>query len=201
MFRRKPPSPTTTPEWIVVGLGNPGPEFRGTRHNLGFEVIDTLAQAFRIKLDRSKHHARYGVGELGGRVVVLVKPMTFVNLSGSAVAPFMRSYGIKPDHVLVIADDLDMDLGRVRLKPKGSAGGHNGHKSIIAALGTTDYPRLKIGIGSVDRSETIGHVLGGFNRQERDVIDLALRRAFDGVVRVVEQGLEAGMNLVNEAAA
>jgi PTH1 family peptidyl-tRNA hydrolase len=198
MFRRAPKSPEAPPEWILVGLGNPGPEYRGTRHNVGFDVIDILSERHRIKIDRSKHKARYGLGEIAGHPVLLVKPMTYMNLSGQAVAPFAREHGLKPERVLVVADDLDLDVGRVRLKPKGSAGGHNGHKSLIASLGTQEYPRIKIGIGSVDRSVTIDHVLGPFSPEERDLIRLALARAADGAERVVTQGVEAGMNFVNE---
>jgi len=196
MFRRAA-KPVLTPLWIVVGLGNPGPEYRGTRHNVGFEVVDMLAERFRIKLDKSKHQSRYGIGEIDGIPVVLMKPLTYMNLSGRAVAPMAKEHRIPPERILVVTDDLDLVTGRVRLKPKGSAGGHNGHKSLIASLGTTEYPRLKIGIGSVDRTETVDHVLGTFKPDERDLIAVALRRAVDGVVAVVSAGVEAGMNLVN----
>ena len=141
--------PQVEPAWLIVGLGNPGPEYRGTRHNLGFELIDRLAELHKIKLDKSKHRARFGLGAIDGHPVALVKPMTYVNLSGQAVAPLMRDFRLKPERVLVVADETDLHLGRIRLKPKGSAGGHNGHKSLIASLQTTEYPRLRIGIGRV----------------------------------------------------
>ena len=197
MFRKKPPAVTLPPEWLIVGLGNPGPEYRGTRHNVGFDVIDLLADRHRIKLDKRKHRARFGVGLVGDTWAVLVKPLTYMNLSGQAVAPLAREYGIKPERILVIADDLDLDVGRVRLKPKGSAGGHNGHKSLIQLLGTQDYPRLKIGIGSVGREKTIDHVLNPFHPDERDTIRVAIARAADGVETTISQGLEAGLNSVN----
>lgn len=197
MFRKRP-EPAGPPGWLIVGLGNPGPQYRGTRHNVGFEVIDHLAEAHQIKLGTNKHQARYGVGRLGEASVVLVKPMTFMNLSGQAVAPIAKEFGILPNRILVIADDLDLEVGRLRLRPKGSAGGHNGHKSLIATLGTSDYPRLKIGIGSVDRSKTIDHVLGAFQGAERDLISRAIVNAADAVVVVVESRLEDGMNRVNE---
>jgi PTH1 family peptidyl-tRNA hydrolase len=196
MFRRAT-KPTIPPVWVIVGLGNPGGEYRGTRHNVGFEVIDLLAERHRIKLDRAKHNARIGQGIIGDVSVLLVKPMTYMNLSGRAVAPLARENGIKPEHVLVIADDLDLRLGRTRLKPGGSAGGHNGHKSLIASLGTSEYPRLKIGIGAAEGSTTIDHVLGSFTPDERNAVDLATRRAADGVEAIVKESLEAGMNLVN----
>ncbi|HWD37470.1 MAG TPA: aminoacyl-tRNA hydrolase [Fimbriimonas sp.] len=197
MFRRAAKQPLIEPEWLIVGLGNPGPEYRGTRHNLGFEVIDRLAERNRIKLDKSKHRSRFGFGEIDGHGVLLVKPLTYMNLSGQAVAPMAREYRLKPDRVLVIADDTDLVPGRIRLKPQGSAGGHNGHKSLIAALGTTEYPRMKIGIGRVGRDETIDHVLSGFAPDERAVIDEALIRAAKAVETVVTEGLEAGLNEAN----
>ncbi len=196
MFWRKP-KPSIQPEWIIVGLGNPGGEYRGTRHNVGFEVVELLADRHRIKLDRGRHNARVGLGHIEDTPVLLVKPMTYMNLSGRSVAPLAREHGVKPDHVLVVADDLDLRLGRTRLKPGGSAGGHNGHKSLIAALGTTDYPRLKIGIGSAEGQPTIDHVLGAFTPEERGEIDIALRRAVEGIEAVATAGLDTGMNLVN----
>ncbi|MDR3688876.1 MAG: aminoacyl-tRNA hydrolase [Fimbriimonas sp.] len=196
MFFKRSSKPAVPPEWIVVGLGNPGGEYRGTRHNVGFEVIDLLVERHKIKLDRSKHSARYGIGTIEDVAVLLIKPLTYMNLSGRAVAPFARDFNLKPDRILVLADDLDLRLGRLRLKPGGSAGGHNGHKSLIASLGTSEYPRLKIGIGSTS-GETIDHVLGAFDRDERPVIDIAIQRSADGVEAVVGRGLAAGMNLVN----
>ena len=198
MFRKRPPSPTLPPEWMIVGLGNPGPEYKGTRHNVGFDVVETLAEKHRIKLDKSKHQARYGVGMVEDWSVVIVKPLTYMNLSGRAVAPLAKEYNLAPERILVVADDLDLAIGRVRLKPKGSAGGHNGHKSLIQALGTQEYPRLKIGIGSVDRKETIDHVLGAFTGDERTDIKQAIERSIRGIEILLERGLEAAISAVNE---
>jgi PTH1 family peptidyl-tRNA hydrolase len=197
MFRKRPVV-TGPPTWLIVGLGNPGAEYRGTRHNVGFEVLDLLADRHRIKLDKSKHQARYGLGAIGDTTVALIRPLTYMNLSGRAVAPFAREFGISPANILVITDDLDLAVGRVRLKPKGSAGGHNGHKSLIASLETTEYPRIKIGIGSVDRNETVDHVLGSFTGDERQRIASALAMAADGAEVCVQDGLERAMNRINE---
>ena len=197
MFRKKPPGPTLPPAWLVVGLGNPGPEYRGTRHNVGFELIDRLGERYKIKLDRSKHQARYGVGTLFETSVVLVKPLTFMNLSGKAVAPLMRDYGLTPERVLVVADDTDLPPGRVRLRPEGSAGGHNGHKSLIQSLGTPNYPRLKIGIGRTAKDETVDHVLGPFRPDERPDIDAALRRCESAIETLFHHGVEAAMQEAN----
>lgn len=197
-FLRKKPAVQVTPTWMVVGLGNPGSEYRGTRHNVGFDVIEKLAGRNHMILNRAKHQARISLGMIGDTGVLLVKPITYMNNSGRAVAPLAKEFNIKTENVLVIADDLDLQVGRVRIKPKGSAGGHNGHKSIIALLGTSEYPRVKIGIGAVDRSETIDHVLGTFDREEQGVIAQAIDRATKGVELCVTAGLDAGMNEVNQ---
>lgn len=196
MFRKKF-VPSLPPEWIIVGLGNPGPEYRGTRHNVGFDVIDLLSEKHRCKLDKAKHRAKYGIGEISGVTVALVKPLTYMNASGQAIAPLARELQIAPMRILVIADDLDLTVGRTRLKPSGSSGGHNGHKSLISGLGTENYPRLKIGIGSVSRSDTVDHVLGSFTPAERDLIGDSLTRAVLGVEAILRFGIEAAMNVVN----
>ncbi|MFN8219575.1 MAG: aminoacyl-tRNA hydrolase [Fimbriimonadales bacterium] len=197
MFRRKPKEPTLPPEWMIVGLGNPGREYQGTRHNVGFEVVDRLAHSFDIAVRASKHNALYGAGVIEGVPVVLVKPLTFMNLSGRAVAAFMRSYNLKPERILVVADDLDLDVGRVRLKPKGSHGGHNGHRSLIESLGSSEYPRIKIGIGE-GGEETIDHVLSRFSAGERKLIDDAVKHAAEGCVEIVRDGTERAMSFVND---
>ncbi|HSI74046.1 MAG TPA: aminoacyl-tRNA hydrolase [Fimbriimonas sp.] len=182
---------------MIVGLGNPGPEYKGTRHNVGFDAIDLLAERNKIKLDRGAQQARTGTGLINGHAVLLVKPLTFMNNSGRSVAPLSRSTGIPPEKILVIADDLDLTCGRTRLKPKGGAGGHNGHKSIIASIGTEEYPRIKIGIGSVDRGQTIDHVLGKFDPEERSDINVAIDRTVKGIEVAIEQGIEAAMTIIN----
>jgi PTH1 family peptidyl-tRNA hydrolase len=193
-FKRTKPG--IVPEWLVVGLGNPGGEYGGTRHNVGFAAIDRLAARHRIKLDRSKHRARYGLGTMGGTAVALVKPLTYMNLSGQAVGPFAREWGISPEKVLVIADDLDLGLGVVRIRRSGSAGGHNGHKSIIQHLKTQEYPRIKIGIGR--GGETVDHVLSRFHPDEHDSADEAIEQASRAAEMILADGLERAMMTVNE---
>lgn len=196
MFRRKTES-IAPPEWVIVGLGNPGPEYRGTRHNVGFDVADAVADRWRVKLDQNRHRAKYGVGVVEETSVVLVKPLTYMNLSGQAVAPIAKHYGIPVERILVVADDLDLEIGRTRLKPKGSAGGHNGHRSLIASLASSEYPRIKIGIGN-KKGETLDHVLSAFTPKEREVIDLAVRKSADAIAIAVSRGVEAAMNFLNE---
>lgn len=190
MFRRRPKI-ELSPEWLVVGLGNPGPEYRGTRHNVGFEVVDRLAEESKVELNQRKHHAVYGVGMVAGRPVVLAKPLTFMNLSGRAVLPLLHAFGLSPEKLLVIADDLDLPVGTIRLRPDGNAGGHNGHKSLIQALGTNQYARFKIGIGK--SGETVDHVLGRFDPDERPIIDRVVAAVAERVRFVLENGVVAAM--------
>ncbi|HLO98850.1 MAG TPA: aminoacyl-tRNA hydrolase, partial [Fimbriimonas sp.] len=157
------------------------------------------ATRHKIKMNKAKHRARLGIGEIDGVGVVLAMPLTFMNNSGQSVAPMMRDHGLKPDRVLIVSDDLDMDLARVRLKPKGGSGGHNGHKSIIKNLGTEDYPRLKIGIHSDKRDETTDFVLSRFTAEERVDINGAIKRSVESIECIVTQGLELALSRTNEA--
>lgn len=183
------------PEIMIVGLGNPGPEYKGTRHNVGFEVIDLLAERHKVRGSTFKHQARYSIGPIGPVSVILVKPMTFMNLSGKAVAALSRTYKIPPERILVVSDDLDLDTGKTKMKPKGGSGGHNGHKSIIALLHTEEYPRLKIGIGKSE--DTVDHVLTKFQPEEREHIQRAVLRAVDACTEFVSNGLDAAMRVCN----
>ncbi len=182
------------PEWLIVGLGNPGSEYRGTRHNVGFEVLDELAIRHRIKLDKSKHRARIGLGKVGETAVCLVKPLTYMNLSGQAVAPVARDYSVPPERVLVIADEMDLPAGKLRLRESGSAGGHNGHKSLIQYLKSQDYPRIRIGIGR--SAGAIDHVLGGFTPEEREGIDPAIEASVKAAAALIEDGPQAAQKVI-----
>lgn len=192
MFRKKPQPSYGNPEWLIVGLGNPGPEYKGTRHNVGFEVIDMLATRHRIKVDRGRNRALFGVGQIGTTVVGLVKPLTYMNLSGQSVAPLARQQGVPPERIIVVADDKDMVLGKLKIPERGSSGGHNGHKSLIAALGTSEYPRVKIGIGE-EEDDTIDHVLGKFTPDERGTIDDALKAVVHAIDLWITEDRDAAL--------
>ncbi|MBS1706329.1 MAG: aminoacyl-tRNA hydrolase [Armatimonadetes bacterium] len=194
MFRRRAKEPQVLPTWLVVGLGNPGPQYSRTRHNVGFDCIDMLAETHRCKLDQRRFQGVYGLAEIGSTGVILLKPMTFMNLSGQAVASVAKHYNIPMEQIVVIADDLDLEVGRVRMKPRGGAGGHNGHRSIIASLNGDRYPRIKIGI---DKGPGIDHVLGRFTPDERVQIDEAISKAAKGTEVLVSQGLERALTFVN----
>jgi PTH1 family peptidyl-tRNA hydrolase len=183
---------------LVVGLGNPGRRYAGTRHNVGFDVIDTLAKRARVSVKKKVAQALVGEAVLNGEEVLLVKPQTFMNLSGQAVGDLARRFRVKPEDVLVIYDDLDLPTGKIRIRPKGSAGGHNGMKSIIHCLGTQEFPRIRIGIGSAG-DDTVDYVLSRFSRKDREVIDRSIELAADAVETFISDGIDAAMNRFNAA--
>lgn len=180
--------------WVVVGLGNPGPEYAKTRHNLGFMVIDRLAQEEQTQVKREECRALVGRAGIGGNTVELVKPMTYMNLSGDAVGCLMAKPGRAVEKMIVISDDLALPLGKIRIRPKGSHGGHNGLRSIIGHLKTSDFARLRIGI-TPDHpvANTKDFVLQQFAKGESDAVEDVLRAAADAVRRVINDGVEAAM--------
>ncbi len=184
------------PTLVIVGLGNPGPKYAGTRHNAGFMCIDRLAERAGIALNDKRRAALLGEGRIEGKRVVLVKPRTFMNISGEAVRYAMDRYRVRADSVLIVLDDLDLPLGRIRMRASGGSGGHNGLNSINAALGTQDYARLRIGIGRPDR-ETIGYVLGAFTPDEAPEAEAAITRAADAVEAWLTHGVNYAMDNYN----
>ena len=191
---------TTTAEsglWVVIGLGNPGPRFTSSRHNVGFSCVDVLATRHGIPLKERRQHAVLGQGAIEGRQVVLAKPRTFMNLSGRALRYVRDRFGVPPERMLVVYDDMDLPLGKLRLRLSGSSGGHNGLNSIIGELDTQEFPRLRIGIGRPNQPDTIAHVLGGFTSAEKREIAEALSVAADAVEAVLAEGVERAMNGFN----
>lgn len=197
MFRK--PAPRITPTALVVGLGNPGPTYARTRHNVGFQVVERLAARHRLKLNERRFRARFGVGSVGSIPVCIAMPMTYMNLSGEAAVALLRHYNLKPERLLVALDDLALECGRLRIRPGGSSGGHNGLKSIERSIQTQDYPRLRIGIGSAYSGETIDYVLGTFKPGERADIEAALERAVDAVEMWLTEPIDAVMGRFNRA--
>ncbi len=186
--------------WMVVGLGNPGENYRFTRHNVGFLVVESLVLKHGVKL-KEKDQAIYGGYPLEGREVFLFFPQTFMNESGRAVAPFARYRNIPPEKILVVSDDLDLPVGKIRLKPSGGSGGHHGLDSIIAHLGGSGFPRLRIGISKPPSPEEgAHHVLAGFPPEEKLKIGQAIERSRDGVETFILKGPEAAMNELNKDA-
>jgi len=187
---------------LIVGLGNPGRRYRGTRHNVGWEVIGRLARRVGIAVAEEDGFSEVGRGSIDGVRVLLARPQTYVNVSGAAVRDLRRRHRLQPQDIFVVVDDLDLPLGRIRLRAGGSAGGHNGLKSIIDALGTTDFPRLRVGIGrppvGVDPAD---HVLTSFSAEERAALDTALDRAAEALEVAVLEGIEVAMSRFNARAA
>jgi PTH1 family peptidyl-tRNA hydrolase len=190
---------TPTSVFLVAGLGNPGPRYDGTRHNVGFRVVDRLAQRFSIPMQERKFPAHWGEGRIGSRKVVLVKPMTYMNRSGEAVGPILRYYRLPPEALLVVHDDLDLPLGRIRIARRGGTGGHRGVASIIQALGGGEFARLKLGIGRPRHREPVEtFVLDGFYSDELEAAEEMVDRGAAAAVAVLEEGLEAAMNRFNQ---
>jgi peptidyl-tRNA hydrolase, PTH1 family len=185
---------------LLVGLGNPGAKYHDTRHNVGFRVIDALARRWSVDQWREQHQALVAKVREGGEPVLVAKPMTFMNLSGDAVAGLAGFYKVAVPDVLVVLDEVALPLGRLRAGRNGSHGGHNGLKSVIARLGTSDVPRLRIGVGRGDgRKELADHVLGAFAAEERDQVEAAVLRAAEASVMFVTDGIERVMNVFNAA--
>jgi PTH1 family peptidyl-tRNA hydrolase len=182
---------------LIVGLGNPGPQYATHRHNIGFQCVDHLAREHGIALHRRRFKARLGEGHIGAHGVILAQPLTFMNSSGEAVGPLSRWYKVPPERILVIYDDLDLPLGRLRLRPYGSSGGHNGIKSIIAALGTEGFARLRVGIGRPERGDPIDYVLAPFAPDQRPVIEAVYARVDEMVRYLLEHGIGEAMNSYN----
>lgn len=183
---------------LIVGLGNPGKSYAGTRHNVGFRVVDALARRWRIEMAAEKFHAWFGKGEVAGASAVLLKPTTFMNRSGQAVLAAGRFYRLELPDVLVVYDDTALDLGRLRLRKKGSAGGHNGLADVLTRLGTEEIFRLRVGIGAPLGGLT-PYVLGSFSASEEEVVERVFPRAADAIERWVTDGPDAAMNAFNVA--
>ena len=182
---------------LIVGLGNPGAEYAGTRHNVGFEVIEILAQRHHIAVTKRNFKAVYGEGFIGSEKVLLVRPLTYMNLSGEAVQAIARFYKIEAADILLISDDIALPAGRLRLRFKGSAGGHNGLDNIFKLMATQEIPRFRIGVGAARAGEMRGHVLSRFHPDERDLMQEAYERTADAIEYAIAQGFELAMNRYN----
>lgn len=185
---------------VIVGLGNPGERYEGTRHNVGFDVVWELSRHWSVGRSKARFEAEVAETLVGSEKVLLVWPQTFMNLSGRSVGQLLKFYQVSPSDLLVICDDLNLKLGQLRLRAAGSAGGQKGLLSIIQTLGTERFPRLRIGIDRPASSEDVVHyVLAKFRKEELETIDTAVRRAAMGVEKWVTSGLDAAMNAVNPA--
>ena len=183
---------------IVLGLGNPGAAYAGSRHNVGYRCVDILSKQYGIPLDQRRRHAVLGEGAMEGEPVVLARSRTYMNLSGIAARYLLDRYRLPPSNLLAIYDERDLPVGQIRIRPRGSSAGHNGANSIIDELGSMDFPRLRIGIGQPVQQDPVDFVLGRFTPQESEIIGETLTRAAEAVTWIVRCGIEAAMNKFNQ---
>lgn len=182
--------------FLVVGLGNIGRQYEHTRHNVGFDVIDLIGDRYNIPINREKFKGMYGEGNICGEKVILLKPSTYMNLSGESVREVTSFYKIESDNIIVLYDDISLEVGRLRIRSQGSAGGHNGIKNIIANLGTDVFPRVKIGVGQ-PKGELVSHVLGKFSKEDSEKLKEVFKVSIDAVEDIVSSGIAEAMNKFN----
>lgn len=183
--------------FIITGLGNPGKRYENTRHNVGFITLDQLAEKHEIKINKIKHKALVGEGRIFDQRVLLVKPQTYMNLSGQSLREVFAYYKPDIENFIVVYDDIDIPMGRIRIRPSGSAGTHNGMKSIIYDLGRDDFPRLRIGIGGERRASLKDYVIGGFKKEEKKQMEETILRSVNALETIIKEGLTRAMNDFN----
>ena len=189
----------STENWLIVGLGNPGREYEKTRHNAGFRAIDILAESLNCKLDKLKFQGLYAQANYGGRKIYLLKPQTYMNLSGRSVLQLSAYFNIPPQRIIVMFDDISLEPGRLRIRADGSAGGHNGIKSIIAEVGSQAFPRVKIGVGGKahPNQDLADHVLSTFSALEEKALAVSLKNAADAALAIIDKGVPEAANRYN----
>ena len=184
--------------YLIVGLGNPESDYAKTRHNMGFNVINKLSDKYGIEVNKKKFKSLFGMGEIEGKKVILLKPQTYMNLSGEAVRECMDFYKIKPEELIVIYDDVDTDLGNVRIRIKGSAGTHNGMKSVIENISTEEFARIRVGIGKPeDGEDMISYVIGAIKEEDKEGLEKGVEKAFEAVVISLKENIDIAMNRLN----
>ena len=185
--------------WLIVGLGNPGPEYAKTRHNVGFRCLDLLAEKLGVRVDKAKFQGLYGQTDYHGNRLYLLKPLTYMNLSGRSVLQLSAFFQVPPQRIIVLFDDISLEPGRLRVRPNGSAGGHNGIKSIIAELGSQEFPRVKLGVGAKPHPDfdLAAWVLSTFSAQEEKALLVSLENGAQAALTIIDQGTAAAANNFN----
>ncbi|WP_028235340.1 aminoacyl-tRNA hydrolase [Pseudobutyrivibrio sp. MD2005] len=184
--------------FLIVGLGNPERKYEGTRHNVGFEAIDAIAKHFNIEVNHKEQKGIVGKGIINGHKVILAKPMTYMNLSGECVQPLCDYYDVDSEsELVVISDDISLSTGNIRVRKKGSAGGHNGLKNIISLLGTNAFPRIRVGVGECKNGDLVSHVLGRYDAEDREKVDASFEKVIGALELFLEGDLDAAMNKYN----
>lgn len=183
--------------YVIVGLGNPGKKYENTRHNMGFITIDVISEKLGIKVDKLKFKSLVGETSFSGQKVMLVKPQTYMNLSGQAVREVMNFYKVPIENLIVIYDDIDINVGKLRVRKKGSAGTHNGMRDIIYQIQDENFPRIRVGIGTDRRIELRDFVTGGFTKEEKPLLEDAVTKAAEAALSIITDGIDKAMNLYN----
>lgn len=184
--------------FLIVGLGNPEIEYSKTRHNMGFDTINKLSEKNNIEVNKSKFKGLYGTGIIQGQKVILLKPQTYMNLSGESVKEIIDFYHIKPEEIIIIYDDMDTEKGNIRIRKKGGPGSHNGMKSVVECLKTTDFGRIRVGIGQPeDKKNMINYVIGKISEEEQKTLQLGVNKASEAVEEILKNGIDIAMNKFN----
>ena len=184
--------------YLIVGLGNPEPDYSKTRHNMGFDVINKIAKKYEIELTRTKFDGIYGSGIIEEEKVILLKPQTFMNLSGKSIKQFVDFYKIPLENVLVIYDDMDIEIGTIKLRKKGGPGTHNGAKSVVRELSSEDFPRIRVGIGKpVDEYDAVDYVIGKLDDEIYEKLEMGINKASEAVEEFLKNGIDIAMNKYN----
>ena len=184
--------------YLIVGLGNPEAEYARTRHNMGVDVVNEIAEKFKIAITREKYNGLYGTGEIENEKVILLKPQTYMNLSGDSVIEFANFYKLDLNKIIVIYDDIDTVPGKIRIRKKGGPGTHNGMKSVVSRLNSENFPRVRVGIGMPEfKHDLINYVIGNINDEDYDVLKLGIQKASEAVVSIIKDGIDTAMNKFN----
>lgn len=185
--------------YLIVGLGNPEKEYANTRHNMGFNVINKIAEKYKIEMIKEKFQGIYGMGQIENEKVILLKPQTYMNLSGNSIREFVNFYKIEKENVIVIYDDVDIEPGLIRIRKQGTAGSHNGMKSVVQELGTTNFPRIRVGIGKPKyENDMINHVLQKIDDSEKEIINKGIDLAFLAIIEIIKNNIDKAMNKYNK---
>ena len=184
--------------YLIVGLGNPEPEYKNTRHNMGFDTVNKLSKEYNIEINKNKFKGLFGTGVIEGQKVIILKPQTFMNLSGESIIEAMNFYHIKEEELIIIYDDIDINPGIIKIRKKGGPGTHNGMKSVIQNIGTKDFTRVRVGIGTpIHKGDLINYVIGKIPEEELKILDEATTRAKEAVVEIIKAGVDNAMNKIN----
>ncbi len=183
---------------LIIGLGNPEDEYSNTRHNMGFDVINKIAKQNNIDITKTKFKGLCGSGNIAGSKVVLLKPQTYMNLSGQAINQYMAFYKITPQDIIVVYDDIDTEPGKIRIKKQGSAGTHNGMKSVISCIGTENFIRVRVGIGIPEfKNDLMNYVIGKIKNDDKEILEQGVNKAAQAIIEIIKNGVEPAMNLYN----